>query len=182
MDEVLLARARRGDPEAFSALAASVVDRMYAVATLILRDRSRAEDATQEALLRAWRSLPSLRRLERFSAWLDRILVNACMDQARGRSIGSEHGLAALPDRATERWTDAIADRELLERAFRRIQPAQRAVLVLRHYLSLTVPEIAETLGIPEGTAKSRIHHATRVLRAAVDADERAVPDRSRYA
>lgn len=182
MDEALLAKARRGDPDAFSAIAASVIDRMYAVATLILRDRSQAEDATQEALLRAWRSLPSLRRLGRFQAWLDRILVNACMDQARRRSLGSEHGLAAVPDRTTERWTDAIADRHAMDSAFRRLPPAQRAVLVLRHYLSLTVPEIADSLGIPQGTAKSRLHHATRALRAAVDADERAVSDRSRYA
>jgi RNA polymerase sigma-70 factor (ECF subfamily) len=75
--------ARSGDHEAFEALATAAGGRLYAIATLILRDRQRAEDAVQDALVHAWRELPRLRDLDRFDAWLHRLIVNACADEGR---------------------------------------------------------------------------------------------------
>ena len=169
MQVELVERASRGDREAFTSLAASHVDRCYAVAYRILRDPHRAQDATQQALLGAWRDLPTLRDLERFDAWLHRLVVNACYAEARGdrrwtarvRVITSE--LSLVPDVAR-----SVADRDELEIAFRRLSPEQRAVVVLHHHLGYPLTEIAATLGIPVGTARS-LHYAVRQLRAALD-------------
>ena len=75
----------------------------------------------------------------------------------------------SVPDSAA-----AVDQRDQLERGFRRLAPDQRAVLVLHHYLGLTVDEVAEVMGIPPGTAKSRLHRATNVMRATLEADARA--------
>jgi RNA polymerase sigma-70 factor (ECF subfamily) len=170
--EQLVKRARSGDRDAFTALAASHLDRMYATASLMLHDRDLAEDAVQEALIRAWRDLPTLRDSARVGAWLRRLLVRACYDEARRRRRGSQpvhlHALPGIPDA-----TAATADRDVLERAFRRLSVEHRAAIVLRHYLDLTVAETAEAMHVPLGTAKSRLHHAERALRGALEADER---------
>lgn len=173
MEAELVRRARSGDEDAFASLAAGAIDRMYAVATLILRDRTAAEDAVQEALLKAWRDLPSLRDVERFQAWLRRLLVNACYDEGRRRVRRAE--IRLVPEFHAG-WSDAAAgviDRDRLERGFLRLTPAQRAVIVLHHYLDLPLDELAETLGISIGTAKSRLFHARKALRAALEADDR---------
>ena len=170
MQVELVERASRGDREAFTSLAASHVDRCYAVAYRILRDPHRAQDATQQALLGAWRDLPTLRDAERFDAWLHRLVVNACYAEARGdrrwtarvRVIDPEPPIA--PDVAR-----SVADRDELEIAFRRLSPEQRAVVVLHHHLAYPLTEIAATLGIPVGTARSRLHYAVRQLRTALD-------------
>ena len=174
MDQGLVDRARHGDREAFGALAAASVDRLFAIATLMLRDRVAAEDAVQEALIRAWRDLPALRDPARFEAWLRRLLVRAAYDEARrGRHRRTE--LSLLPDihPAVDDGTDLVATREVLNRAFRRLTVEHRAAIVLRHYLGLSVPELADNLAVPLGTAKSRLHHAEQALRAAVEADAR---------
>jgi RNA polymerase sigma-70 factor (ECF subfamily) len=168
-----IAQARKGDGAAFDALAAERVDRLFAIASLILRDPSAAQDAVQEALLRAWRDLPGLHRLDRFEAWLHRILVRACYDEVRARkrlttvvrTIGTE---AVAPDPGS-----TLADREQLDRGFRRLSPEHRAAIVLQYYVGLSTREAADVLGIPTGTLKSRTHFATRALRAALDADAR---------
>jgi RNA polymerase sigma-70 factor (ECF subfamily) len=172
----LVDRARRGDREAFSVLAGGAVDRLYAIARLILRDTELAEDATQDALVRAWRDLPSLRDVERFDAWLYRLLVRACADIGRRRrrwraEITVLRSEPAEPDRASE-----LADRDQLERGLRRLSAAQRAILVLHFYAGLSPAEMAGTLDIPVGTAKSRLHYAIEALRAALAADERTSP------
>jgi RNA polymerase sigma-70 factor, ECF subfamily len=77
------------------------------------------------------------------------------------------------PEPAIDDNAGSLADRDQLERGFRRLKPEQRAVVVLHFYVGLRVPEIAETLGIPSGTVKSRLHYATTVLRAALEADAR---------
>jgi RNA polymerase sigma-70 factor (ECF subfamily) len=170
----LVHRATEGDHEAFTRLAAEMVDRLYAVAYRILRDPDRAHDATQQALLGAWRDLPQLREPERFEAWLYRLLVHACYSEARShrrwraRIRVIKFDSSPLPDPAI-----SVADRDELERAFGSLSPEQRAVVVLHHYLGYPLTEIAATLGIPTGTARSRLHYATRQLRAAIEADER---------
>lgn len=173
MTRDLVEAAQRGDHGAFEALAIARGDRLYAIARLILRDVHLAEDAVQEALIRAWQQLPRLRDVEKFDAWLHRLLVNSCADQGRSRRrLSSQIDLA----RVEPSWADAsgsTADRDQLERGFRRLRPEQRAVVVLRFYVGYSAEEIAEMLGIPIGTAKSRIHYATEAMRAALEADSR---------
>jgi RNA polymerase sigma-70 factor (ECF subfamily) len=169
----LVDRARQGDEEAFGILVRQVGDRCLAIAYRILRDFDRAEDAVQTTLVAAWRELPNLRDAGRFEAWLHRMLVNACYAEAKRsrRRDASVQMLVADPKAGDDYHT--INDRDQLERAFARISPEQRAVVVFHLYLGLTVPEVAEHLGIPLGTAKSRIHAATAALRAVLEADAR---------
>jgi RNA polymerase sigma-70 factor (ECF subfamily) len=169
----LVEAARRGDHEAFEVLATSAGDRMYAVAFLILRAADLAEDAVQEALVRAWKQLPSLRDPDRFDAWLYRLVVNACADQGRQVRRWSQPVRSLPLDPAVGDHAGSVATRDQLERGFRRLKPEQRAVVVLHYYSGFSASEIAEMLGIPEGTARSRLHYATEALRAALEADAR---------
>jgi RNA polymerase sigma-70 factor (ECF subfamily) len=171
----LVEAAARGDHDAFEALATSAADRLYAVARLILRSTDLAEDAVQEALVRAWQQLPSLRDPDRFDAWLYRLVVNACADQGRQVRRWSNQVRALPMDQSIGDETGSIADRDLLERAFTRLKPEQRAVVVLHHHSGFSATEIARILGIPEGTARSRLHYATEAMRAALQADARLV-------
>jgi RNA polymerase sigma-70 factor (ECF subfamily) len=166
-------RAMAGDHDAFAALANANVDRMYALARAILRDVDRAEDATQEALVRAWRELPNLRDPARFRAWLRRLLVNACYDEGRRSRRRAEVVLLSEHDRAAADETGNVIDRDRLDRAFRRLPVEQRVVTVLNHVEGLTHEEIAATLDLPLGTVKSRARYALSGLRSALEADER---------
>ena len=171
MELELVQAAQRGDSDAFDALAGVHVDRLFALARLILRDADAAEDATQEALVRACRDLPRLREPERFGGWLQRLLLHAVADEGRRERRASAR-ITLL--RAEPSGPDAgagLADRDLLERAFRRLTVDQRTIVVLHHYLDLTLADTAAALGIPLGTAKSRLHGATAALRAALEAD-----------
>ena len=174
MDRDLIEQARRGDQEAFTDLVRSRIDRLYAISQRILRDVDRAEDALQDALVIAWRDLRGLRDPDRFDAWVYRLVVRSCISAAvRDRRIAAN--LFLLPPELPE-LSDAflsVAYRDQLERGFRRLEPEQRALLVLRHYAGLETAEIADTLGIPAGTARSRLHHAHRAMRAALEADAR---------
>ena len=172
-DQVL--RAMAGDHDAFSELARVSISRLYAAARLILRDDALAEDATQEALVAAWRDLSALRDPDRFEAWLHRLLVRACLREARrGRrrwAIEKE----VRPMRSVEPDPSIdLADRDELARGFARLDADQRTVIVLHHYLGLTLDEVALAMAVPPGTARSRLHRATRAMRAALDADARA--------
>jgi len=172
----LVDRAAAGDRDAFSALAAATVDRCYALAYRILRDPYRAQDATQQALIGAWRDLPTLRDLDRFDAWLYRLVVNACYIEIRSdrRRAARVRVLTLDADRSEDPAT-GVADRDALDHAFRSLTPEQRAVVVSHHYLGYPLTEIAENLGIPVGTARSRLHYAVRQLRAVLDSDARNV-------
>jgi RNA polymerase sigma-70 factor (ECF subfamily) len=172
----LVEAASRGDHEAFEVLATAAGDRLYAVARLVLRDTSLAEDAVQEALVRAWQQLPSLRDPDRFDAWLYRLVVNACADQGRQLRRFSQQVRQIPLDASINDDTGAVADREQLERGFSRLRPEQRAVVVLHYYSGFSAAEIARILGIPEGTARSRLHYATEAMRAALQADARQSP------
>jgi len=174
MDTDLVTRAQGGDEGAFMSLAVGLGDRLHAVAHRILRDTDLAEDATQQALLAIWRDLPQLRDPARFDAWSYRLLVRACYAEGR-RSRAWAPNLRLLPS-DEPMGADAlhtIHDRDQLERGFRRLSIDHRAVVVLHHYLDLPLAQVAETLGIPEGTVRSRLHYAMRGLRAALDADAR---------
>lgn len=166
-------RAMAGDHDAFAALASANVDRMHGLARLILRDVDRAEDATQEALVRVWRELPRLRDPDRFQAWLRRLLVNACYDEGRRRRSRAEITLLAEHSPSVGDHASEVVERERLDRAFRRLPLEQRVVVVLNHLEGLTQAEIATTLDLPLGTVKSRMRYALDALRAALEADDR---------
>jgi len=173
MDTELVIRAQHGDEGAFTSLAVAVGDRLHAVAHRILRDTDLAEDATQQALLNVWRDLPQLRDPARFDAWSYRLLVRACYAEARRTRSASNLRLLPADEPMGADGMSLVVDRDQLERGFRRLSVDHRAVVVLHHYLDLPLSEVAETLGVPEGTVRSRLHYAMRGLRAALDADAR---------
>ena len=174
MQTELVDRARRGDREAFSVLAGGAVDRLYGIARLILRDAELAEDATQEALVRAWRDLPTLRDVERFDAWLYRLIVRSAADVGRHRRRWRAEITVLSTEPAEPDRTSALADRDQLERGLRRVSDDQRTILVLTYYVGLSAADAADALDIPVGTAKSRLFYAIQALRAALEADDRA--------
>src|SRR4029079_19287076 len=171
----------------------AALDKAYRYATLVLGSRSDAEDATHDAALSAWRKLGAprgaalsawrklgdLRDPAKFDAWFGKILVNACRDQLRTRGrtplsldagpvSPTDYGYAPAP-RATTDPTDTVVDRDALDLALRTLSPEQREVVVLRYFFDLTIEGIAARTGTREGTVKSRLHHALRYLRSAID-------------
>jgi RNA polymerase sigma factor (sigma-70 family) len=171
VERELVARAQHGDHDAFDRLVLHVTDRLYAVAYRILRNGPAAEDATQQALVAIWRYLPRLRDPERFEAWAYRLLVHSCY--AEHRRSRREAPSGSLTDGAADDPFLTIQLRDQLERGFARLSTEQRAVLVLQHYLSLSHDEMADLLGIPVGTVRSRLHSARTAMRAALEADAR---------
>ena len=176
MDSDLVEQAQRGDREAFAILARSHGDQLMAIAQRILRDVGRAEDAVQQTLVIAWRELPGLRDPDRFDAWVHRLLTNVCIAEA-GRERRRVTNLHVLPfdDPAAPDDLLTLADRDQLDRGFRRLNADERAILMLRHYVGYEPSEIAALLGFPAGTIRSRLHHAHRAMRAALDADASSV-------
>lgn len=175
MDQGLVERAQRGDREAYERLARASADRMYAIAYQITRDPDRADDAVQQALVAMWQDLPSLRDPSRFDGWTYRLVARASLqDLRRGRranvtELRADENVVGGRDHAAD-----IALRDQIERALAALSPDHRAVVVLRHLAGLQLEEIGEVLGIPKGTVASRLHHASRSLRAAIDAGERS--------
>jgi RNA polymerase sigma-70 factor (ECF subfamily) len=170
--ERLVELARKGDEVAFTELVDLDGDRCYAIAYRILRDVERAEDAVQQAFLLAWRELPRLRDVSRFEVWLHRLVVNACYEELRRyRRWSSNVRVLPVDGPAGGDETVSVDDRDALERAFRRLSPEHRAVVVLHHHAGVSLASIAEVAGVPVGTIKSRLHYATRTLRAALAAD-----------
>jgi len=176
VDRDLVEAAQRGDKAAFVDLVRFRGGRFFAIAHRILRDVDRAEDALQEALVIAWRDLPSLRDPDRFDAWIHRLLTNVCIAEA-GRERKRISNLYALPvdGPAAPDELLTVSDRDQLDRGFRRLSPDERAILVLRHFVGYEPTEIAELLGLSAGTIRSRLHHAHRAMRAALEADARTV-------
>jgi RNA polymerase sigma-70 factor (ECF subfamily) len=180
VDRALVEQAQRGDKDAYDALARAAAPRLYRVAHRIVRDVDAAQDATQLGLVAIWRELPRLRDPDKFDVWAYQLVVRYCLMELRSRrrrlTVVPEVRLeqrAGHPEPSRSDDSRAIADRDELERAFRLLTEEQRAVVVLRHYVGLSVAESAEVLGVPTGTAASRLHYATRALRAALEANNR---------
>ena len=174
VDTELVKRAQHGDREAFGLIAADIATRFLAISRRILRDLDLAEDATQQALVAVWRDLPQLRDTARFDAWSYRLLVRACY--AEGRTVRRwSPNLRQLPEDAlaASNTLDEVILRDQLETAIRRLSVDHRTVLVLHHYADIPAERVAEIVGVPIGTVYSRLHHAMRALRAALDADAR---------
>jgi RNA polymerase sigma-70 factor (ECF subfamily) len=183
VDRDLVESAQGGDREAYVDLIRDRSDRLFAIAQRILRDIDRAEDALQDALVIAWRDLRGLRDPDRFDAWLQRLVINVCIAQAtRERRRTANLRVLPIDGPAAPDELLNVAERDLLERGFRRLPPDQRAILALHHYFGYAPSEIAETLGIPAGTARSRLHHAHRAMRAALEADARTTVTEGRSA
>jgi RNA polymerase sigma-70 factor, ECF subfamily len=174
VDRELVERAQRGDREAYEALARASAGRLYRTAYRIVRDAGRADDAVQETLVTMWRELPSLRDPDRFESWTYRVVLRFCLTESRR---ARRTGVREVPiDEMTPVHSDAFAEADLrdqLDRALADLSPEHRAVVVLHYYSGLPLGEIAEILGVPYGTVGSRLHHATRALRASIAADER---------
>jgi RNA polymerase sigma-70 factor (ECF subfamily) len=173
VDERLVVMAQQGDRDAYERLARASANRLFAVAFQITRDTDRADDAVQQTLVAIWRELPSLRDPSRFEAWTYRLVTRASLRDLRSRrrvaTVAIEDILAAEPrDHASE-----TVLRDQLDRALATLTPEHRAIIALRHLGGLQLTEIAEVLGVPRGTVASRLHHATRNLRAAIDAADR---------
>ena len=174
MERRLVERAMHGDEEAFDLLVGRIGDGLHSVARRILRDTTLAQDATQQALLEAWRNLPRLRDPDRFEAWVYRLLVNACHAEARReRRQGANLRLLPHDEPVVLDSAARIANQEQLDHAFRRLSLEHRTVVVLVHYLGQTHAEAAEAMGTPVGTARSRLHYALQSMRAAIEADAR---------
>jgi RNA polymerase sigma-70 factor (ECF subfamily) len=173
-DVEVVRRAQAGDRAAFDRLIDGCGERLRRVAHGILRDRSLADDAVQRTLLAVWQDLGKLREPERFDAWSYRLLVRSCATEAKR----ARAWIPGLPIHGVEPWTDvevrSVADRDQLERGFRRLSVEHRTVIVLHHYLDLPLVEVAAIMGTSPGTTYSRMHHALRALRAALEADGRA--------
>jgi RNA polymerase sigma-70 factor (ECF subfamily) len=176
----LVERAREGDHDAFAELVRAAVARLDVAARLILRDGELARDAVQEALLHAWRDLPNLRDADRFDAWVYRLTVNACLDQARRRRRRPiEVEMTALftprePDPAI-----SVADRALVDSVLRRLDERSRAIVVLHYFLGLPLTDVAASLDLPVGTVKSRLHRALAAMRREVAVGPHAMPQAS---
>jgi RNA polymerase sigma-70 factor, ECF subfamily len=163
------ARSGPSSAHAFQALADEHLDAAYRLARMILRDQAEAEDATHDAFVQAWRKWSTLRDPDRFEAWFDRILVNACRDRLRvssrrvTRDISGELGLAIADPYA------ATVERDTIEQALASLSPDHRVVVALRYDRDLAADEIARRLGIPVGTVHSRLHYALRKLHEVLD-------------
>jgi RNA polymerase sigma-70 factor (ECF subfamily) len=179
VDAQLVSRARRGDADAFHAIVEERCPTMLRTATAIIGDAAAARDATQEALTAMWRALPGLRDPRKFDAWATEILVSACRLQLRrGERLRARElpgGEPALPasrlrgGRASTRIEEAIGTTELLERAFERLEPEDRALLVLHHLNARPTAEVAAIMGIAEPLVRSRLHAARFALERALD-------------
>ena len=169
----LVEAAKHGDQDAFAAIATDAGDRLYAVAFRILRDPELARDATQQALLNAWRDLRTLRDPDRLDPWLYRLVVRACYAEARQRRRTMGLTSLAVIRSVLEQPIAQVDDHDQLERGFRRLSPEQRTVVVLHFYLDLPLIEVAGIMGIPDGTVRSRLHYAISTLRAALESDGR---------
>lgn len=174
MDIDVVVRAQGGDEAAFAELARGNGRRLHALAVGILRDRDLAEDAVQQALLSIWRYLPTLREPARFDAWSYKLLLRACYAEAKRHRRRPADTFARPADLVTDDATREVVARDQIGRAFERLSPEQRAVVVLHGYLDLPLEEVAAVLEVPAGTVRSRLHRALRAMRAGLEADDRA--------
>jgi len=172
-------RASAGDREAYELLVHQVGRSLFRVAHRILRDLDAAEDAVQRALVDIWRDLPLLRDLDRFDAWTYRLVVRASLDEARQRKRHAHVGERPPEAPVSPAASGMVIARDALERAFARLTPEHRAVVVLHHYAGFPLADIAAIMGVPYGTVGSRLHYALRELRTAIGADEPGAPSRA---
>lgn len=157
--------ARGGDDEAFARLVDLEAPAAYRLALTIVRSPAEAEDAVQDAFVQAWRRIDSLRDPDRWSAWFRRLLVRCAVERARRRHLVREVDLDLALDIPRLEPSPHPAERLALLAALGRLDPSDRAMLSLRYFADLEMQDVADALGIPLGTAKSRLHRALGRLR-----------------
>jgi len=165
MDRELLDRARAGDREAFELIVVAKGEPLFRTALAILGNEADARDATQEAFVSSWSRFGDLRDLDRFDAWLGRILINECRMVLRKRRRVREVPVAESPELATSSDSHSATDSTDFDDAFGRLSVDQRAILVLHHLHGYGVREIGTWLGVPSGTVKWRLNRARNALR-----------------
>jgi RNA polymerase sigma-70 factor (ECF subfamily) len=182
-DDALVRRARTGDAAAFGVLVDTRIDRCYRLAWSVLSNDADAADATQDALVSAWRQLPRLRDPAAFDGWLNRIVANAALmarrHRVRLREVSVQPAYPGYKTTAPEppqdvharTEADDVVDSDAIGRAFDRLRPQDRMILALHHVEERPVAEIARSLGIPIGTAKWRLHAARNALAKAMEAE-----------
>jgi RNA polymerase sigma factor (sigma-70 family) len=171
MQRELVERAKRGDADAFTQLVRVSAPRLAGVAGLILRDPDRAKDAVQDALVAAWKDMGALRDPDAWDAWLRRLTVRACYRSAIKERRRMRFEVAVIPAEDSIRLPDAsadVADRDWVLAELGRLDIHQRSVIALHYYLDLPMREVAAILGIPFGTAASRLHRGLEVMRTAM--------------
>ncbi len=176
MDPNLVVRAQQGDQQAFETLAGAIHPRLYNAALGVLGDASVADDATQQALIGIWRYLPRLRDPHKFDGWSYRLLIRACYDEAKRRPDWLPEA-AIAPDSEPVATDDflGVVHADQMDRALARLSVDHRAVIVLRYMLDLPLEQVGEALDVSVSTVASRQSRALKALRAALDADARAV-------
>ena len=184
-DNEAIIRCQNGDRDAFRHLVEQYKDVLFGTAVLMTGNRAIAEEQVQEALLSAWRGIRGFRRGNPVKPWLLRILVNAVLSQQRKRAVETvrfngngpeEHDYSSDDPAET---LDALENRLVLRRAIAGLSPDHRQVVALRYFAGLTVPEVARTLGVREGTVKSRLHRALAILRQQLDQSGLETPEPS---
>lgn len=172
-DLKLIRQATAGSGEAFDALFGPLIEGAYRLALVMLRDPAEAEDAVQEAALRAWRKLPQLREATQVQAWFFAIVANQCRTVRRGRWWLTVR-LPTLPERVVRMEEAAIRGVDMAE-AFRRLSPEDRLALYLFFYVDLPLTEAAPVMGISVPAARSRIYRALKRLRPELELHEEAL-------
>lgn len=156
--------------EEFARLATAELSGCYRLAARILGDEGEAEDAVNEAVLRAWNGFGGLRDPDRFGPWLSRIVVNTCRNVLQRRQVVRMEPIGDLePEDDRDRFADS-QERDEVAKAIDLLSPEQRIVVVLRYWNDLPVDEIARLVGVPSGTVKWRLHTACRHLRDSLGA------------
>lgn len=171
MHRELVERAKSGDADAFTQLVRASAPRLAGVAGLILRDPDRAKDAVQDALVAAWKDMRALRDPNAWDAWLRRLTVRACYRLAKQDRRRMQVEVAVIATEDSIRLPDAsadLADRDWVLAELGRLDIDQRSVIALHYYLDLPMREVAAILGVPFGTAASRLHRGLEVMRAAM--------------
>jgi RNA polymerase sigma-70 factor (ECF subfamily) len=155
----------------FEALVGPWVDEMYRTAAAIVGE-SDARDVTQEALVDAWRGFGTLRDAQRARPWLHAILANRCRKYLRTKRSRPRLAAREVPAGALADQSNAVAERDRLDRAFASLTSDQRIAVVLHYVVDLSIPQIAVAVSAPEGTVKSRIHSGLKRLRAGLESDD----------
>jgi RNA polymerase sigma-70 factor (ECF subfamily) len=184
-EEELVMRAAAGDRIAFDRLIEPRLGRLFRMARAILRDETLARDVVQDACVNAWRELAGVREPSRFDAWLSQIVVNGCRTELRrtGRRAvreipldtpeapGGARWLSATGRQSMEPLSDRVVEAEAIRRAFGRLQPDDRTLLVMHYVEDRPIAEIAGALRIPRGTVKWRLSRARAALERALEAE-----------
>ena len=166
-DEAVL-RCQDGDRDAFRYLVEQYKDVLHGTAYLMTGNRALAEEQVQEAFLSAWQGIRGFQLGRPFKPWLVRILINAVLGQRRRRALTTvplEESDRPEDSPSVDEAVEALADRQSVRRALTGLPPDQRQVVVLRYFADLTVRQVAQAMGIREGTVKSRLHRSLQQMR-----------------